>query len=175
VIESWAQSVITNEAAFAVLVASRRVTKGLEHREDWETLLRTSRELWGDAPQEQGMLCNPWAVWQCTVATDLRFVSKMDTVEDFFGNIGTAAMRLVGARVDIRDAQSIAEEYLEHGREALRDVSGRYLARVAAKIVEIQESRAGSEEEAEALRAGRAERHREIMSEFKRNSASRER
>ena len=171
-IEGWGKSAITNEVGFAVLVASRRMTEDLRRRDDWETLLRTSRELWGDAPQEQGIQCNPWAEWQCTVATELRFGRKLDTFEGFTGNFGTAVMRLVGAHVDTRDAETIAEEYLERGREALREVMPRYAARVAEKVLDLEEARA-DDGTAESLRAERDERRGQLLQAFRGKPAAR--
>jgi hypothetical protein len=164
--ERWKESISTNDQAFAVLIASRRTTFGLRARDDWEKLLRTSREVWGDAPQEQGMLCNPWAAWQTTVATQLRFGSPASTLEGVLGHVGTAAMRLVGARIDVRDAESIARDYLEHGKQALRDVPSQYRRRVAEKILDLQEAGVDGEDELMTIRTERDDRRRALLLDF---------
>lgn len=155
---------MTNEAAFAMQVASRRETKGL-NRKDMETLLRTSRELWGDAPQEQGIKCNPWGAWQVVISTNLRFDTRSGSFADLAGQAGGRIGRMVGGTLDVRDAQSLAEEYLERGSKALSGLPARYRGRVVEYILDLEEQRTEGPE-CESLSSRREDRQRELVNEM---------
>ena len=166
---------LTNKRTGAVAIASEQLTKGLM-QDDIEILLRTSRELWGDVPSLPAHLADPRAVWQGEVAGSVRQITGF--VESYFQGIRLVA----GLRLDVRDAESIAEEFLSRAHslahwqgdgdpvhpierardEVLAGVPARYRAKVVEKILDLEERRAAPED-VEALQAARDDRRQDAL------------